>query len=120
MPDQGQKEKSDFEKDHPNVKLNEWAEEEIDIPVINPVVDEKNKRVSFETATQKVKQKVYYSHSTPRMVICSSHFFLPLDPKKYIFKCRKCDYHFKANTLTHKYVPETGKIVFRLNGQPAV
>lgn len=101
-------------------KLNEWTEEEVDVTVIRPEIDEKNKRVSFKTMVEKATQKVFYSHSTPRKVICamSEHFFLPLDPHKYVFKCKKCDYHYKGNTLTHKYDPKTGKILFRKTGQP--
>jgi hypothetical protein len=120
MPDQGQREKDDFLKTHPNVKLNEWSEEDGEIPTVNPVVDEKNKRVSYEMGTQKVKQKVYYANSTPRMVICNNHFMIPLEPKRYIFKCRKCDYHFQGSTITHRYDPTTGKILFRNSTQPAV
>jgi hypothetical protein len=117
MPDQ-QKEKSDFLKDHPDITLNSWSEHETEVPVMTPVVDEKNKRVSFKMDTQKVKEKVFYASSTPRMVICNNHSFIPWNPKKYIFKCERCDYHFKANTLTHKYDPITKKILFRETLKP--
>lgn len=109
-------ERQDFEKS--GKKLNEWTTEEVEIPVFKPEVDEENKRVTITATREKVTQKVYYANSTPRRVICSDHFYLPLNPKKYIFKCRKCDYHFKGNTLTHKYNSETGKICFRATGQP--
>lgn len=99
-------------------KLNEWTEEEVEVPVFKPELDEKNKRVHIKATVEKVTQKTYYSNSTPRRVICSNHFYLPLDLKKQIFKCKRCDYHFKANTLTHKYNPETGKICFRATGEP--
>ena len=99
-------------------KLNEWTTEEVEIPVFKPELDEKNKRISIKATVEKVTQKVYYSNSVPRNVICSDHFYLPLNPGKYIFKCRKCDYHYKGNTLTHKYNPTTGKICFRATGVP--
>lgn len=99
-------------------RLNEWTVEEVDVTAITPEVDEKNKRVSFRTSIEKASQKVFYSNSTPRMVICGKHFYMPLDPHKYIFKCKKCDYHYKANTLTHKYNPDTGEILFRKTLQP--
>jgi hypothetical protein len=97
-----------------------WTEEDVEVPLFTPKLDEKHKRVSITQTTEKLKQKVYYAHSVPRMVICSDHFFMPLDPKKYIFKCRKCDYHYKANTLTHQYEPTKGKLLFRHNKQVAV
>lgn len=94
-------------------KLNEFVEEEIEVSVLKPVIDEKTKRIKIEQTAEKLKQKVYYSHSPQRMVICGNHFFEPLDPKKYIFKCKKCDYHYKASTLTRKYNPSTGKLDLR-------
>lgn len=94
-------------------KLNEFVEEEIEVNVLKPVIDEKTKRIKIEQTAEKLKQKVYYSHSPQRMVICGNHFFEPFDPKKYIFKCKKCDYHYKASTLTRKYNPSTGKLDLR-------
>lgn len=101
-------------------KLNEWTTEEGEITVIAPEIDEKNKRISFKATKEKVTEKVYYSNSTPRMVICKDHFMLPKEPHKYIFKCKRCDFHFHANTLTHKYNPENGKICLRSNGQVVI
>lgn len=98
-------------------KLNEWTTEEVDVTTISPEVDEKNNRISFRTKVEKASQKVFYSNSIPRMIICGNHFFEPLDPHRYIFKCKRCDYHYKANTLTHKYDPTSGKIVYRATGK---
>lgn len=112
--------KDDFLKANPNIKLNEWNEEEIDIPVVKPVLDKNNNRVSFEMGTQKAKQRTYYANSTPRMVVCKDHSLYPLDPKKYIFKCENCDFHYKGNTLTHKYNPDTKKLVYRSTGRNVV
>lgn len=92
-------------------KLNEFVEEEVDVSVVKPVVE--GNKIKFEQTTEKLKQKVYYSHSPQRMVICGNHFFEPFDPKKYIFKCKKCDYHYQASTLTRKYNPSTGKLDLR-------
>ena len=97
-------------------KLGEWTEEEIDVTVIKPIVDAKNNRVVFKTDTEKQNQKVYYSSSTPRMIICGKHFFLPLEPKKYLFKCKNCDYHYQAQIPTHKYNPITGELSHRKSG----
>lgn len=109
--------KKEFLKNNPAKKLNEWTEEDVEVTVHKPEFDEKTKRVTITQKKEKVKQKVYYAHSTPRKIICNDHFFLPMDPKRYIFRCRKCDYRFQGSTITHKYLPDTGKIVFRLNGQ---
>ncbi len=109
-----------FKKDHPNTPLNEFVEEDVDVTVINPVVDEKNKRVSFKTDVEKAKQKVYYAHSIPRTVVCGEHFFIPEDPKKYIFRCKNCTFHYKAQVITHKYNPDTGEIVYRHSELKAV
>ena len=100
-------------------KLNEVVEEEVEVPVVTPIIDEKNKRVSFETKTQKVKQKTFYSQSTPRRVICSKHHFVPENLKKYLFKCDNdgCDYHFQARIPTHKYNPDKGELIVRMTGR---
>ena len=108
----------DFQKT--GKKLNEWTEEEKEIDVVKPQIDPENKRVTYKTIKQKVTEKVYYASSTPRKVICGNHFMLPFEPHKYIFKCKNCDYHFKGNTLTHKYDSQNGKILLRSTGQIVV
>lgn len=110
-----QREVEDFIKSGKNFG---WTQEDVDVMVIKPEIDEKKKRVSFKATSEKVSQKVFYSNSPFKMLICKDHFFAPLDPHKYIFKCKKCDYHYKANTLTHKYDPTSGKIVYRKTLQP--
>lgn len=108
---------SDFKKDHPNTPLNEMIEEEVDLPVSEPVIDPVNGKATFKTVVKKVKQKSYYTQSIPKMVICGKHFYEPLDSKKYIFKCKNCDYHYQARIPTHKYKPETGELVVRMTGR---
>jgi len=96
--------------------LDTWVEETVDVTVIKPEVDEKNHRISFKTDVEKQKQKVYYASAPSRMIICSKHFFLPENPKKYLFKCKNCDYHYLAQIPTHKYNPSTGELVYRKTG----
>jgi hypothetical protein len=113
---QFQKEAEEFTKS--GKKLNTETLEEIDVTVIKPEFD--GKKVTFKTAVEKQTQKVTYVQSTPRLVICQNHFFMPSDPKKYIFKCKNCDYNYKAQIITHKYNPQTGEILFRETGLRAV
>lgn len=98
-------------------KLNEWTEEEKEVPVISPVLNEKTGKVSFKTSTKKVKEKTMYVAAPSQMVTCSKHFFLPENPKKYIFKCKNCGFHYQARVPIHKYKPDTGEIVVRLTGR---
>lgn len=98
-------------------KTNEWIEEDSEIPVISPVVNEKEKRVEFVHTTQKVKQKTYYADSKPIQVVCKDHVYICLDKHKYLFKCTKCDWHRILSPITHKYDPVTGFVTYRESGQ---
>lgn len=107
-----------FVVDNPGVKLNEFIEEEVDVRTLTPVPDEKNKRVKLEYGSVKAKQKTMYVDSPSKKVICrpGTHFFVPLDPKKYTFSCRNCDWCYHAQIPTHKYNPEDGSLSYRRTG----
>jgi hypothetical protein len=100
-----------------NKPLNQFIEEEVEITTMTPVVDQESSRVTFKMGKEKALQKTYYASSTPKMIICKDHSYKPLDPKRYIFKCEKCDWHYKAMPVTHKYHPEDNTLRLRSNGQ---
>ena len=96
--------------------LNEFIEEEIEIPAFEPVVNEKMKRVEFRQTTKKATRKTFYAKSTPRKLMCApgEHFFYPKDKKKSLFACNKCGFHKIAYPVTYKYYPETGQLVHKI------
>lgn len=96
--------------------LNTWIEEDIEIPAFKPETDDQG-NINLVKTTKTVKQKTYYTNPTPKMVICNDHFFVPLNPQKYIFKCNKCDWHYKSHPVTHRYLPDRGKLVHRITGE---
>lgn len=96
--------------------LNTWIEEEVDMPVFTPEVNEKENRVEYTQTTKKVKQKTFYSDAPPRMVVCSSHEYVCLSKPNSLFKCTKCDWHRVAPTITYRYDPETKKLIHRETG----
>jgi len=114
MPKTLTSEAEDFSKS--GKKLNEWVEEEVDVTTFKPVLSEDKNSVVIKTGVEKIKEKVFYSQSPARMVICGKHFYVPLNPKQYIFKCKNCDYHYHARIPTHKYNPETGELSNREAG----
>ena len=56
MPEANINELDDFKKEHPDVKINEWTTEEVEIPVFKPELDEKNHRVTIKSIMQAVLQ----------------------------------------------------------------
>lgn len=100
---------SDFDK-----PLNQWVEEEIEIPSFEPVVNEAEKRVEYNQVMKKATRKTYYSDSRPRQLICNDHFFYPEDKKKALFACNRCRYKKIAYPVTYRYNPETGKLTHRV------
>lgn len=97
--------------------LNKWIEEDVSVEVTKPVMDRESGQVKLEKKTETVKQKSYYTDSTPKKMICSNHEYICLDKPRYLFKCTKCDWHFKAYPVTHKYDPETKHLTRRDNAQ---
>ena len=97
-------------------KLNEWIEEEVDVPSTETVVNEKENRVEFKQNTRKATQKTIYLDSKPTRVICGDHHYTCIDKAKYVFKCTKCDWHKIAFPVTYKFNPETGKLIHRETG----
>jgi len=98
-------------------KTNEWIEEEIDIPVMKPVVNEKKKRVEFVRGTEKATQKTFYADSPLKKIICKKHVYKCLDEGKYIFKCKNCDWNRIAYPVAHKFDPKTGILTNRKTGE---
>jgi len=94
--------------------LNEWVEEEVEIPSFEPVVNEEHKRVEFRQTMKKATRKTYYAKSEPRQLICNEHFFYPEDKKKALFACNKCNYKKIAYPVTYRYNPETGRLTHRI------
>ncbi len=102
---------ADFDK-----PLNTWIEEEVDMPVFTPKVNEAAGRVEFTQETKRVKQRTIYSDSKPTRVVCGAHEYACLDKGKYLFKCKKCDWHKFAYPVTYKFDPTTGIITYRSSG----
>lgn len=96
--------------------VNEWIEEEVDVPVFKPRVNEKLKRVEFVQGTEKATKRTYYAKSDPRKVVCApgQHFFYPENRKKSIFACNRCNYHKIAYPVTYKYNSETGQLIHKI------
>jgi len=98
--------------------INKWIEEDIEIPVMTPKVNEKEKRVEFTQTTQKAKRKTFYSDSPSKKIICAkgTHVFNCIDKGKYIFKCKNCDFHKIAFPVTYRFNEQTGKLIHRITG----
>jgi beta-N-acetylglucosaminidase len=98
--------------------LNEWVEEDVEVPVLTPEFDEKKKTVKIKRENQIFKQKTFYSNAPQRKVICAqgTHKFACTNKGKYIFKCVKCDFHKIAYPVTFKFDPKTGILSYRKTG----
>ena len=106
-------------KDFPH-PLNTFVEEEIDIPVTKPIINEKKKRVEFIQGTEKATQKTYYSDSKPKKIICGkNHVYECLDKGKYLFKCINCDWHHYFFPIAYKFNSKTGVVTYRKTGKRA-
>lgn len=106
------------EKQQPFDKpLNEWIEEDVDVKVMSPIYNPQTKRVEIKEDVKRVKQKTFYSDSPASRVVCNNHFYLPFDMGKYMFKCRKCDWHRIAPPVTFQYLPDTGELIRRSSGE---
>lgn len=102
-----------------NKPLNQWIEEEVEMPVFTPEVNEDEGRVEFTQTTKKVKQKTFYSDSPPRRVVCANHEYICLSKPKSLFKCTKCDWNRIALPVTYRYNPETKELIHRETGEKA-
>lgn len=100
-----------------NKPLNEWIEEEVEVPSFEPIVNEKMKRVEFKQTTRKATKKTFYAKSEPRKLLCSSgeHFFYPKDRKKSIFACNRCGFHKVAYPVTYKYNQDSGQLQHKVS-----
>ena len=97
-------------------KTNEWIEEEIDVPVMKPRVNERKKRVEFVPTTEKATKKTFYADSPLKRIVCNKHVYRCIDKGKYVFKCKNCDWHRVAYPVTHKFNPKTGILSNRKTG----
>jgi len=95
--------------------VNQWIEEDINVDVMTPVVDEKGK-IKIEKQTQTFKQKTFYAQSTPNRVVCNEHIYFCQDKGKYLFRCTKCDWNRVAPPITFKFDESTGILTRRLSG----
>jgi hypothetical protein len=96
--------------------LEEWIDETVEIPVIEPVLN-KNNQIEYKETTKKFKQKTFYSNKTPTRMVCGDHHFICVDKANYIFKCTKCDWHYKSHPITHRFDEKRGKLVHRKTNQ---
>ena len=99
-------------------QTNKFVEEEVEIPVMTPVVNEKMKRVEFTQTKQKATRKTYYADSPSKRIICAGgkHVFRCLDKGKYIFKCKNCDFYKIAYPVTYKFNEKIGQLTHRITG----
>ena len=96
---------------------NQWLEEEVDMPVMTPHVDEEHGRVEFKQENKKVKQRTFYADSPPKKITCAKHFFISIDIHKYLFGCRDCDWRRIAFPITYRFDPKAGTLTHRKTGQ---
>ena len=94
----------------------QWIDEEIEIPVMAPQLNEETGKYEITRTTKKVTQRTFYAHTTPTKVICKDHQYICLDKGKYLFKCIHCDWHRIAPPVTFKFDPTTGKLTYRKTG----
>lgn len=98
--------------------LNQWIEDEVDVPTFEPQVNEAEGRVEFTQTTKKVKRRTMYSDAKPTRIVCSKHEYYCADKGKYLFKCRNagCQWHRIAPPISFKFDPETGILTHRHTG----
>ena len=97
-------------------KTNEWLEKEVDVAVMKPSVNEKEKRVEFVPTTEKATEKTFYADSPLRKVVGKKHVYRCIDKGKYVFKCKNCNWHKVAYPITYKFNPKTGILSNRKTG----
>jgi hypothetical protein len=98
------------------IKLNQFIEEEVDIPSLVPTINEKENRVEFKQGVVKGTQKTFYASSTPSRIICSDHRYIPANMGKYQFSCIKCAWTRVAPPNKFRYDPETKILTTRDTG----
>lgn len=98
---------------------NTWIEEDVDMPVFTPEVNEKEKRVEFTQTTKRVKQRTFYADSPQKRIVCSNHSYVPLNLKKSLFRCTRCDWRRVAPVITYKYDPDKKTLSRRDTGELA-
>ena len=106
---------NDFKKNNPNVNLNEWTEEDINVRTITPEKTEKGIKLSVKDIPQ--KQKVMYINAPVKKAICpkGKHQFYLKDNRKYIYACRKCGYQHKIFPFSHDF--KDGQLINKQTGE---
>lgn len=95
--------------------IGEWIEEEIDIPVLEPVL-KGDEVVGIKHTTRKATQKTMYTHAPETKVSCADQehdWFIP-DKHDHTAHCRKCLKRKLIRAVYEKVVD--GKIVDRESG----
>ena len=93
-------------------KVGEWIEEDVEVDVVRPLIDEKNpEHKTFIRQKEKFTQRTMYIDAPKRKVMCSEadHEFEPTNTPN-LFACTKC--HFKVIAYPYKarYNPSTKKL----------
>lgn len=96
--------------------LDEWIEEEIEVPTIEPVLNKSGKVVKLKKTIRKATQKTFYSRGKSRKVLCGDHEYYSLDKGKYLFRCKHCDWRMIAPPINFKFDEKTGKLTHRETG----
>lgn len=98
-------------------KLDTWVEEEIDIPVIEPVLNEKQEVVGIKHTTRKATQKTMYTKAVETKVSCSdgSHdYFIP-DRHNHVAHCKSCKKKRLVRAVYEKVID--GHVLDRYTGE---
>jgi hypothetical protein len=93
------------------LKLNEWVEEQIEVPSheINPHTGEVKKSTKVETV------KSIYIDPPKQKLRCSDHYFESIDIHRYLFACKKCSFTRQVFPTTYRY--EDGKLINKETGR---
>lgn len=105
---------ADFKKDHPDIPLNTFIEE--DVPVQKIKFDSDTKKISRVTELE--KKKVMYIEAPYKKMRCQpgTHIFKVLDTHKYLFGCVNCKYKTKVNPVYFSFDSKTGYLTSKTSG----
>jgi hypothetical protein len=96
--------------------LDEWVEEEIEIPVIEPVLNKKMEVVGLKHSKRKASQRTIYTQSKEERISCSKgqhNWHIP-DKHDHVAHCYNCT---KKRMIRAVYERVTGgKILDRSTG----
>lgn len=106
---------SDFKKDHPEIPLNTFIEE--DIPVQKIKFDIETKKITRVTELE--KQRTMYIEAPFKKLRCQpgQHVFRVLDNHKYLFGCKSCKYKVRVNPAYFSFDSKTGYLTSKTSGE---